>query len=272
VPEVDEAAQAVEAAATGRPMGWLARTGLAARGFVYVVMGWLAVLVALGGKQHIDQRGAVTEVIGAPFGAALVLLLAVGFAAYAVWRFSEAALGVPGEGDGAGPRLIALARAIAYSVLTITALSVLGGARGTQAGQQGGLASEVMSHTGGRWVVGIVGLAVVVVGVVMVREGWSKKFVRYFGSLPPGVRRWVIPLGRVGTVSRGVVLAIAGGLVMAAAWTAEGSKAGGVDAAFRTLLQQPFGAALVGALGTGLVVFGVYGLAEAVYRRVPGDR
>ena len=188
-------------------MGWLARTGLAARGAVYLVMGWLTVLVALGGKAHIDQRGALTEVIAAPFGSALVLLLALGFAAYAAWRFSEVAVGVTGEGDGAGPRLAALARALTYSVLAITAISVLRGARGTQAGQQGSIAAEVMSHQGGRLLVGLVGVAVVAVGAVMIHEGWSEKFLRYFGALPPG-RRWVIPLGRIGhRVARGGVRA-----------------------------------------------------------------
>jgi hypothetical protein len=272
MPDVDEAVRTVEEAADSRPMGWLARTGLAARGIVYLLMGWLAVLVALGGRQHVDQRGALTEVVAAPFGGALVLLLGLGFAAYALWRFSEVAFGVTGEGDGAGPRLKALARALVYSLLAVTAFSVLSGAKGTQADQQGSIAADVMSRTGGRWLVGLVGAAVVVVGLVMVREGWSKKFVRYFGSVPPGVRRWIIPLGRIGTVSRGVVLAIAGVLVIAAAVTAQASKAGGVDAAFRTLLEQPSGPLLVALLGLGLVVFGVYGLAEAAYRRVPGEQ
>jgi hypothetical protein len=272
VPDVDEAVDAVEAAAEGRPMGWLARAGLTARGAVYLVMGVLAILVGVGARKHVDQRGALTEVLAAPVGSALVLLLAIGFAAYAVWRFSEVAVGVTGEADGVGPRLKSLARGLAYSVLTATALGVLTGARGSQSGQQEGIAADVMSRSGGRWAVGLVGVVVVAVGLVMVREGWSKKFTRYFGSLDPHVRRWIVPLGRVGTVSRGVVFAIAGALVVAAAWTADPEKAGGVDDAFRTLLQQPYGAALVVLLGAGLVVFGVYGLAEAVYRRVPGDR
>jgi hypothetical protein len=64
---------------------------------------------------------------------------------------------------------------------------------------------------------------------------------------------------------------VAGLLVVVAAWTANPSKAGGVDVAVRTLLDQPYGVALVIALGLGLMVFGVYGLAEAMWRRVPGD-
>ena len=228
--DVEGSVNAAEAVADSQPMGWLARIGLTARGCVYLIMGLLAVLLALGGHQHVDQRGALTELIAQPFGSLLVFLLALGFAAYAVWRFSEALFGVPGEGDKAGPRVKSFARGLAYAVLAVTALSVLQGARSTQAGQQGHLARDVMSHTGGRWLVGLVGVGIIVVAVTMIHEGWSKKFLRYFGSLPAHTRRWVVELGRAGTVARGLVFAITGFLVIVAAWTASPKKAGGVDA------------------------------------------
>ena len=263
-----EALDVATEAANSRPMGWLARVGLTARGVVYLVMGWLAILVAMGARAQVDQRGALAEVLGRPAGTALVWLMAIGFAAYALWRLSEAAFGVTGEGPGAGPRLKSLARGIAYALLAFSAVSLLNGTRATQAGQQGHLAGSVMQHSGGRLLVGAVGLAVIAVGLLLVHEGWSKKFLRYFGALPPGTFRWVVLLGRIGTVARGIVFAVTGFLVLVAAWTADPAKAGGIDAAFRTLLQQPFGVALVALLGAGLMIFGVYGLAEAAWRRV----
>lgn len=263
-----DAVDAAETAANSTPMSWLARIGLTARGVVYLVMGWLAVLVATGARANVDQRGALTEVLAAPFGTALVWLLTLGFAAYSLWRLSEAAFGVTGAPPGAGPRLRSLARAIAYSALAVTSVSLLDGSRGTQAGQQGNLAGTVMSHSGGRWLVALAGLALVAVGLVMVREGWSAKFMRYFGHLPSGLRGAVVRLGRVGTVARGIVFAVTGILVVAAAWTATAAKAGGVDQAFKTLLAQPYGTVLVAGLGLGLIVFGIYGLAEAAWNRV----
>ncbi|HEX6887524.1 MAG TPA: DUF1206 domain-containing protein [Candidatus Nanopelagicales bacterium] len=267
--DADTLKDAAQDASDSAPMGWAARVGLAARGVVYLLMGWLAILVALGSNKHIDQRGALTEVLDQPFGSALVVLMALGFAAYALWRLSEAAFGVTGERDGAGPRLKSLARGLAYLALTWTAISLLRGARGTQADQQGQLAADVMAHSYGRWLVGLAGVVLVGVGLMMVHEGWSDRFLRYFGALPPGLRRSVIWLGRIGTVSRGVVFAITGVLVVIAAWRADPDQAGGIDAAFRTLLEQPFGPALVALLGVGLLLFGVYGLAEAAWRRVP---
>jgi hypothetical protein len=95
--------------------------------------------------------------------------------------------------------------------------------------------------------------------------------MRYFGYLPSTLRRAVVLLGRVGTVARGVVFAVAGALAVAAAWTATAAKAGGIDQAFKTLLGQPYGTVLVAGLGIGLMVFGVYGLAEAAWRRVTDE-
>jgi hypothetical protein len=123
-------------------MGWAARLGLAARGLTYLLMGWLALLVAQGADKHIDQRGALTEVLAQPLGSVVVAVMALGFAAYALWRLSEAAFGVTGEPDGVGPRLKSLARGLAYGLLTWSTISLLRGARGTQAGEQGRLAGE----------------------------------------------------------------------------------------------------------------------------------
>jgi hypothetical protein len=48
----------------------------------------------------------------------------------------------------------------------------------------------------------------------------------------------------------------------------EPQKARGLDGALKTLRDQPYGPYLLGAVALGLVAFGLYGLAEAKYRRV----
>src|ERR1700749_225009 len=85
---------------------FLARAGLTARGVIYILIGLVAVLVALGqSKREADQLGALQLLAGKSYGLVALWLLGIGFAAYALWRLSEAAFGVTGEGDGAGPRL-----------------------------------------------------------------------------------------------------------------------------------------------------------------------
>src|SRR5258708_26992591 len=84
----------------------VARAGLTARGIIYVLIGWVAILVALGhGSHEADQQGALQWLAGQPYGKVSLWVLGIGFAAYALWRLSEAAYGVGREGKGAGPRV-----------------------------------------------------------------------------------------------------------------------------------------------------------------------
>jgi hypothetical protein len=127
-----------------------------------------------------------------------------------------------------------------------------------------------MHHTGGRWLVGIVGLAIVIAGLALVLEGIRRKFMKYLrtGEMSPQTRRAVERLGMIGTTARGLVFALAGVLVIDAAVEFKPSKAGGVDKALLTLRNQPFGEFLLILAAAGLIAFGVYGLAEARWRRV----
>jgi len=247
----------------------LARFGLTARGLVYIVMGLLAVAVANGNRKEVDQKGALRELLNQPFGTVMVILLAIGFACYALWRLSEAAFGVTGDPGSNFARVQSAFRGLVYAFFAVTAVAVLRGSHESQAKQQRGLAADVMSHTGGRWLVGIVGLAVVVVGLVLVVEGITRRFMRYFpeGRLDAAVRRVIQVVGVVGNTARGLVFAFVGALVVIGAWTYEPSKVSGIDGAVKTLRDHSLTFMLVLA-GLGLVVFGCYGLLEARYRRV----
>jgi Domain of Unknown Function (DUF1206) len=256
-------------AADSEPVAWLARAGLTARGVVYILIGVLAFLMAQGATgKHVDQKGALAEVLSHSYGSLLVGALAVGFFGYALWRLSEAAFGVTGEGRKPSARLKSAARGVAYLVLTFTAVSALRGSTQTQSGQQETLTAQVMAHTGGRLLVGLVGLGVIAAGATMIMEGYRLTFMRYFKSLPAHLRDAVRNLGRVGTIGRGAVFALVGVLLVSAAWNLDPNRAGGIDAAFRTLLAQPFGQILGIAAALALIAFGIYGLAEARYRRV----
>jgi hypothetical protein len=256
----------------GRTLELLARIGLTARGVTYLLLGWLAVLVATGGHEQLDQKGVLTAVLVKPFGTILVLLMAIGFAAYAIWRIAEATFGVTGAGIDFAPRLKSIARGVIYSFFAFSAIALLSGARTTQSKQQSDLARTVMRYEGGRWLVAIVGLIVVIVGLAMVHEGSKTQFVKMFTALPPKLRGVIATLGRVGTIARGLVFTVVGVLIINAAWSANSTEAGGINEALRTLLHEPYGKALVLFLGIGMMVFGLYGLAEAVWQRVSERR
>jgi hypothetical protein len=249
----------------------LARAGLTARGVIYILLGWVALLVALGhSSQQKDQQGALQLLVGKPYGLVSLVLLAIGFAAYALWRLSEAAFGVTGEGNGAGPRLKSLGRGVVYAFFVVLTIKVILGKQGSQSGQQQELTAKVMQHPGGQWLVGIIGVIVVIAGLALVLEGLRHKFMKQLqtGQMNARTRRVVKWLGTIGTSARGVVFALAGILVIDAAATHSPAKSGGVDTALLTLQHQPFGKVLLILAALGLAIFGVYGLCEARWRKV----
>ena len=255
--------------------GPVARAGLVARGVIYLLIGWVTLMLALGrsngqSNKELDQRGALQTLAGKHYGGIALWALVVGFAAYALWRFSEAAWGVTGEGNGAGPRIKSAFRGIVYTFFAVTTVSVLHGSNSSQAANQQDVTARVMKHTGGRWVVGIVGGIVLIVGLSLMLEGLRRKFLKTLrtGEMSQRTRSVVVGLGVVGTTARGVIFALAGWLVIDAAKTFNPVKARGLDEALRTLRSESYGAALLALAALGLIIFGLYGLCEARWRRV----
>jgi hypothetical protein len=249
----------------------LARAGLTARGIIYILIGWVAILVAFGrGAHEADQEGALQLLAGKPYGAVSLWLLAIGFAAYALWRLSEAAFGVTGDAHGAGPRLKSLGRAVVYAGFAYLTFTVISGRQRSQSREQQDVTAKVMQHPGGQWLIAIAGLIVVIIGAVLAIEGIRRTFVKYLRTwqMSPRTRKLVEWLGMIGTTARGLVFALAGILVIDAAITHQPSKSGGIDQALLTLRDQPFGDVLLVLAALGLLVFGVYGLCEARWRKV----
>jgi hypothetical protein len=250
---------------------FLARAGLTARGIIYILVGVVAVLVALGqSSREADQSGALQLLAGKSYGLVALWLLGIGFAAYSLWRLSEAAFGVTGEPPGAGPRLKSLARSVIYAGLAYLTFTVISGTDRSQSRRQQDMTATAMQHPAGRWAVGIAGLIIVICGLVLVVEGARKTFMKYLRTtqMSAKMRRVVEVFGMTGTVARGLVFALAGALVIDAAVTHKASESGGIDKALLTMRNQPFGEFLMLVAALGLVVFGVYGLCEARWRKV----
>lgn len=263
---VDTAHRAVDTDATS----WGARLGLAARAGIYLLMSILAFEVAYGHtNKETDQRGALEALSTNGFGKVLLVLLAVGFACYALWRFSEAAFGVAGKGKKAGPRARSFARGVIYAAFAFTAVEVLAGSGGSQASQQKDITAKVMAHSGGRLVVGAVGAVIVIVGLAMIYEGVKKKFLDELdmSRATATSRKTVTRLGMVGSIARGAVIGMAGALVVDAAVTYSPSKAGGLDTALHTLASQPYGKLLLTVAAAGLLAFALYGFTEVRWHR-----
>src|SRR5919198_5215745 len=98
-----------EARASGRRMAHttafavLTRVGFVARGVIYVIIGLLAVQVAIhAGKPSAGQQAAMQTIERQPFGHVLLVMVAIGLGGYALWRFVQAIAGHGPEGGGDG--------------------------------------------------------------------------------------------------------------------------------------------------------------------------
>lgn len=251
-------------------MGILARAGFLARGVMYMVIGWIALLIAFGKtSQQADRTGAVHELSTTPFGAVALWLLVIGFFGMTVWRASQALFG--GHGQGAASRLLALARAVFYGVLGYGVLEYAIGEGSPQSSDQQAvdLTAVLMRHPGGRAAVIVAGLAFAVAGIGIAYQAWRKKFADALrrSQMSSRTRRIVEWLGRVGGVARGIVFVTAGVFLVVAAGRAEPGQAKGVDSSLRTLALTPFGPWLLVPVAAGLVMFGLFSCCEARWRR-----
>ncbi len=260
--------------ARGRYVEILGRAGLAARGVMYMIVGWLAIQVAVGHLGHkADPSGAMRLVASTPVGAFALWLLAIGFVGLTVWRLSEAVYGGPGrEGRKTGTRVAAAFRVLLYGFLAFTILKfALGlGAPPSSNKTSRDLTATLMRHPGGVALVGLLGVALISGGVFLACKAWERDFLKNLrlAQMSPRVRRAVEVLGRAGGVARGTVFTAAGIFLLVAAVHARPGQAKGIDATLRALASTPAGPWLLAAVAIGLILFGVYSCAEARWRRL----
>jgi hypothetical protein len=274
----EKAEDFLEDAADSAWLERLARIGLVARGLLYVVVGILAVQVARGHDEaRADKQGALQAVVRQPFGRLLVLLLAVGFAGYAIWRFVEAAVGprdTDDERKAMAKRLGYAARGGMYAFFFASAVKLFiwsKQAAGSQQ-QEADWTARVLSWPGGTWLVTGVGAVLIGSGLYVGWRGLSGKFRKRLKSFEMGAseRRWIRGVGTVGMIARMVVWTMIGVFLIAAARQHDPQQAVGIDGALKRLAERSYGPALLVVVAFGLAAYGLYSFAEARYRRVGG--
>jgi hypothetical protein len=270
---VHEAQRAGEHVERSTAFEALSRAGFVSRGVIYGIIGILAVKVALGtGGKTTNQTGALKTIAHQPFGKVLLILVAIGLAGYALWRFLHALLGHgPEKSDSGFDRLAAFGSGASYALLCAVAIEILiaGGGSGSSGNAKRSTAG-VLGWTGGTWIVGIAGVVLCGVALYQAYRGISRDFLKDSKTeeMGPGVRKWVTWIGSFGHLARAVVFGLAGIFLVKAAVDYNPNKAVGVDGALAKLAHQSYGHFLLGIVAAGLIAFGVYSLSDARYRRI----
>ncbi|ONH32658.1 hypothetical protein BL253_04625 [Pseudofrankia asymbiotica] len=250
-----------------------ARLGLASRGLVYLLIGVLAIQVAAGNSnEKTNREGALRQIADKPFGTAVLVILIIGFIGYAAWRLLDAATGHTDEDDGkkkAGKRATSAVRGLIYLAIAGSTIKFLTSGHGGS-GEPAPYTARVMGHTGGRWLVGVVGIVVIGIGIGMIWRGVATKFEKKLrvGEMGPRVRTLTVRSGQIGYVARGIVFGLAGIFVTKAAVDFDPNGAKGLDGTLKTIAGNSYGPWLLGICAVGLALFGAYSFFEARYRKL----
>ena len=272
---VRDAGNTARRAANSRVMRGLARLGYAAKGVVYIIIGFLAGKLALGqGGQATDQRGALRTIAEQPFGKFLLIVIAIGLLAFGLWSLIQAIYDTEGEGSKAK----GIVARIGYGVVGLTYIVLAFGAYQLVAGSGTGgksttsttqdATAKLLALPFGVPLVIIVGLVVLGIAVYLYARAWRAKFQRRLAlsNLRPQVRKTMINLGRLGYAALGVVFTSIGFFLIVAAVQFNPQKAKGLDAAIGELQKLPLGQVLLGLVALGLLAYGLYSFIEARYR------
>jgi Domain of Unknown Function (DUF1206) len=259
---------------------WLARIGLLAKGVSFAIVGILAIKLALGeGGKATSRQGALQALAHHWFGKILLILLAIGFAAYAIWRFVQAFAEreedegeAKGEAKKWGKRAGYVGRGVIYAGLTFSTIKILtgSGAQESQNEKAHKTTATILDWPGGRWLVGIAGLCIVGAGLWNAYRGIARKFEDKWrtGQMSETERKWGGRAGLVGHLARGVVFTLIGIFLTKAAIEFDPKEAIGLDGALQKLVRESYGPWLLGLTAAGLIAYAVFCVVDARYRDV----
>jgi hypothetical protein len=242
------------------------RIGMVAYGIVHLTIAWLGVQLALGDHSGAASRnGALNQLAQQPFGEVVVWVVAVGMFLLVLWKLLEAFIDSTLE-DGA-KRVIKPAtnvfKAIVYGTLGVSAVHTATGTKSKN--KTTDYTATLMQQPFGRWLVGLVGLAIIGYGVYLAYRGWSEKFLEHLdaqGRSGDAGRAYKL-FGKIGYIAKGIAIGVIGVLFVYAAIDHSAKESGGLDQALHKVLQQPFGPVLLVAISLGIGCYGLFCFARA---------
>jgi hypothetical protein len=246
----------------------LARTGFATNGVLHILIGGIAVGLAVGVGGEADQSGALAAVASVPGGEFVLWLAAIGLIGLGVWQGLQAFIVRDKDPKKRWALVVTeVSKGIGYLAIGTVALTFALGGRHSSSHSSRALSARLLDTPGGVFLVIALGLAVFGVGAFFIWRGAVRGFTRDL-SLPTGrMRRAVIVLGTVGYIANGVAVCVVGVLFVVAGIDTKPSQASGLDGALKALLALPAGPVILMIVGVGVIVFGFYFFARARYAK-----
>lgn len=248
-----------------RPM---ARAGYAARGLIYIVIGFFAATAAIGSGETMGSRDALDTLLASGFGGVIAYVLIAGLVFYSAWRFIQSAFDTDDHGlDAKG---IAIRGGLAVSGITYLTLAFYTFSRARGAGSEGGgggFADTVAGFIGSSITSAILAAVLAGAGVAHVVKAWRRGYRKHIEA-DEAKFRLIDPIARTGLVARGAVFFVLSFLLARRALSGGGSSEAGSQEALDYVQSLPAGWLLLALMGIGLIAFALYSFIEAAYRRI----
>lgn len=236
-----------------------ARAGYAARGFVYLLLGYFAWLTG-GGEATTTVMRRIQDM---PLGTPALFLIAFGMFGYGLFRLFGAWIDIDGKGSDAkglfgraGPAL----SGAAHLLLTFAAITIaLGMGRG--GGGEREMADTAQSLPGGTVLLIVAGLVGFGAAIGNFIKAWSASFME---DLDPKAPAFAKLAGRAGYGARGVVFAVIGWQILSLAFGYGGGELG-MEAALQELRSRDW---LFPLVAIGLGAFGLFSLIMARFAQI----
>ena len=236
---------------------WLKRltlVGATARGFVYLVVGGMAFrALAYSAWETRGFPGAFQTITQAPLGRLLCACVGIGLAAFALARVLEAILILRSRGAQAWlGESLGLLRGLTDSAIAVFALRVAFYPSTDRASSSAEWAALVLAHPQGRWVLGLIGAAIVAAGLFQLRKAFQRQ------ALP----LWAFCLAFYGRAAYALLLLLFGTFSILAAIDRSPGEVRSLSGALGFLQNR--GTLLLVLLGAGMIVHGIMSTVESI--------
>ncbi|WP_117168579.1 DUF1206 domain-containing protein [Paraliobacillus sediminis] len=252
----------------------LARIGYMAKGLVFVMVGILTFMAAIGiGGNTSGTKGMFRSLAGMPFGEIILWLIVIGLLLYEMWLLIKVIKDPQNKGKGLKGLLSrgsSLVIAIIYGGLIFSAFKIAINAGSSGGNTEKTMTAKLLSQPFGQWLIAAIGVIIIVYGIVELYKGITTKFMKIFHTEDMSSHEYKIAknAGRLGLVSRGFVFGMIGFLFIKTAWTSNSDQVKGLDGVLSELSQEPYGQVLLALTAIGLFLYGVYQIARGRYQHM----
>jgi len=255
----------------------IARLGFYTKGFLFIVIGILALMVAVGqkGGELADPTGALTRVATLDFGRILLIIFIVGAIGHGVWNILRGAADVDSAGNkwqGIVKRCIAIGVGIFYVWLAFSAFNILVIERveNRNGEVQRNIAQFFLAIPLGAILLFLIGIGTIGAGIHECYSGITGKYQENFRIFKLGKNqlRLINILGILSFTARAMIFCLVGYFFISAAVNYNSNEVIGIDGALAILARTYYGKTILFITAAGLVCHGILSLYEARFRRI----